>query len=123
MIAQAADDELVYPASSRAVPSLRFTRHLAAEASLRFHGLLARYDVDLLLDSGAAHSCVSALYLHSNHNQSCSSLFKFVTNLWPSHATLADGSSVNVVGILWNVEVRIGSFCVMHEFLLVEMDV
>jgi hypothetical protein len=60
---QAADDELVYPVFLRAVPSLRFTRHLSGKKSLRFEGLLAR----MLLDSGAIRSFVSAMYLQDSH--------------------------------------------------------
>jgi hypothetical protein len=112
---QKADDELVYPVSSRAAPLIRFTRHLVGKKSLRFEGLLARCYVDMLLYSGATHSFVSAMYLQNNHI-CCESVA--VPN-----DTLADGSSVNVVGMLRNAELKMGGSRIIHELLVVEMEV
>jgi hypothetical protein len=107
------DDELVYPIpvpvleesvnpTTSAVPVLHVTRKLGGRKSLMFESLVVGCFCEALVDSGASHSFVSVEFMRDNNI-----LYTLVS---APEATLADGSSLTIVGIARNLTVSIGHF-------------
>jgi hypothetical protein len=93
---------------------LRFTRTLVGWKSLTFEGLLSGAYVFALVDSGATHSFASAAYLQSH-----SVLYD---SLSMPDATLADGTSVRILGVIKFLDFKISCFRSNQQFLVVDMD-
>lgn len=102
------DSELVYPAPT---PSLSLTDSFGRQ-SLQFESLLLGVCCIALLDSGATHSFVSSSFCSSHGIP-----FKRKT----STASLANGSSVPVVGIIKACHLKLGAFRCTHTFLVLDM--
>jgi hypothetical protein len=97
------------------LPRLRFTRALAGHKSLSFEDSLAGEYLEALADSRATYSFVSVDFLRRIETS-----FQQIS---ASAANLANGNPIKIMGITTALELKMSSFRVKHEFLVVGMDV